>query len=121
MSVACNTLERPVAEKRRSARYTATLPVLLHHNGTRYAATIANIGEGGVMVSSNLSCSIGEPVVIRCGATQVLTTVAWARDPMIGLTFAKHLSASEVSEHLERSRAVEDRRAARIRANLLGR
>ena len=116
MSVACMTLDRRVAEKRRSVRFTATLPVLLHHAGRRYPATVANIGEGGVMVSCNLSCAVGEPIVIHCGATEALAKVAWSRDGLVGLTFARSLLKSEVAGHLNRSAALADRRSTRLRA-----
>lgn len=102
-------------EQRQVPRFDITLPILLHHAGKKYPATIENICEGGLKVSSTLLCSAGEAVVVCCSSGEVPAKVAWQDGSSLGLTFAQPIRAADVASHLERSGAIAKRRACRRR------
>jgi hypothetical protein len=114
MSLAAERMDVQFAtERRRGSRFSVALPVILHCEGKKYAATVSNLSSDGAMVRSTLQGRVGTAVVISCGTTEVAATVTWSGAAHAGLTFTRSLSDAELAEHLARSQAIAARRARR--------
>jgi hypothetical protein len=105
--------DRHRSEQRRHLRFPAALPVILHCDGKRYAATVVNISAAGALVRLSVRPEVGSAFVVRCGSTTVTAEVVWIGTGHAGVSFARPLQDAELVEHINRSRAIAARRVNR--------
>jgi hypothetical protein len=96
----------PYADRRVHPRVPVALPAFLQANGERHAVQLLDLSPGGAKLNCSASLSIGTAVILDCGTLGRAAVVRWQKGGLLGLCFDRELDVREVSDLIERSRAL---------------
>ena len=85
------------------------MPAFLQANGERHAVQILDLSPGGAKLDCPASLPTGTAVILDCGTLGRPAVVRWLSAGVLGLCFDSELDARDVSDLIERSRALDAR------------
>lgn len=101
------------ADRRAYPRVEVALPAFLQSNGERHSVQLLDVSAGGAKLDCSLSLPVGSEVTLDCGTLCRAAVVRWHGPGVLGLCFESELDPRDVSDLVERSRALADRFRAR--------
>lgn len=96
----------PYADRRVHPRVPVALPAFLQANGERHSAQLLDLSSGGARLNCPTSLSVGAAVILDCGTLGCAAVVRWQNGAVLGLRFESELAVREISELIERSKAL---------------
>lgn len=107
---------QPNEDRRAGIRYhTVYRTARVIANGDHGLATVLNISDEGMLLSSPLSLCIGDPVTVDLSETCSLTgAVAWRSAPRCGISLAARIDSCAVLERLGQERSSGHGRSLRL-------
>lgn len=105
--------ESPYADRRLYPRVPVALPAFLQVNGERLSGQILDLSSGGAKVNCPEGVPVGTSLVLDCGMLRREAIVRWQNGPLLGLCFESGLDEREISELIDRSRALDSRMKSR--------
>ncbi|HEX3677674.1 MAG TPA: PilZ domain-containing protein [Sphingomicrobium sp.] len=96
----------PCADRRIHPRVPVALPAFLRANGERHSAQLLDLSSGGAKLNCPASLSLGAAVILDCGTLGRAAVVRWQNGALLGLRFDSELAVREISELIERSKAL---------------
>ena len=97
------------ADRRAYPRVDVALPAFLQANGERHAVQLLDLSAGGAKLDCSISLPVGSEVTLDCGTFGCAAVVRWHGAGVLGLCFCSELDARDVSDLIERSRALAAR------------
>lgn len=94
------------ADRRVYPRVPVALPAFLQADGERHAVQLLDLSRGGAKLNCPTSLSVGTAVILDCGTLGRAAVVRWQNGGLLGLCFDSELDVREVSDLIERSRAL---------------
>jgi PilZ domain len=96
----------PYADRRVYPRVPVALPAFLQAGGERHAVQLLDLSPGGAKLNCPASLPTGTAVMLDCGTLGRSAVVRWRSDGVLGLCFDSELDARDVSDLIERSKAL---------------
>jgi hypothetical protein len=96
----------PYADRRVYARTELDLPAFLQANGTRHSAHLLDLSAGGAKLKCPVSIAVGTAVTLNCGTLGRSAVVRWQNDGVLGLCFERPLDVRDVTNLIDRSKAL---------------
>jgi hypothetical protein len=103
----------PYADRRVHPRVPVALPAFIHVDGERHSAQILDLSSGGAKLNCPAGVLAGTAVILNCGTLAREAMVRWQNGPVLGLSFDCELDARELSELVDRSKALATRMKTR--------
>ena len=101
------------ADRRAYPRVEVALPASLQAGGERHAVRLLDLSPGGAKLDCAASLATGTAVMLDCGTLGRAAVVRWQSAGVMGLCFDAELDARDVSDLIERSKALAARRKER--------
>jgi|SRR5437870_8795176 len=98
--------DSPFADRRVYPRVEVALPAFLQADGERHAVQILDLSAGGAKLDCALGLPTGTAVVLDCGTLCRTAVVRWKSAGVVGLCFDSELDPRDVSDLMERSKAL---------------
>jgi len=103
----------PYADRRVYPRVPVALPAFLQADGERHAVQILDLSPGGAKLDCSTSLPTGSAVILDCGTLGRTAVVRWNSAGVMGICFDSELDARDVSDLIDRSRALDARMQVR--------
>jgi len=96
----------PYSDRRAYPRVPVALPAFLQADGERHPAQLLDLSSGGAKLNCPAGLSEGTGVILDCGMLARAAVVRWQNGAFLGVCFESELDEREVSELMDRSRAL---------------
>lgn len=93
-------------DRRLHPRVPVALPAFLQVDKERHSVQILDLSAGGAKVNCPASIAVGTSVTLDCGTLGRTAVVRWHNGGLFGLSFDSELDGRDVSDLLERSKAL---------------
>ncbi len=104
----------PYADRRNYPRVPVALPAFLQANGERHSVHILDLSAGGAKLDCPTDLVAGTSVILDCGTIGRSAVVRWQNEGLVGLCFDSELDRRDVSDLMDRSKALSARMKARV-------
>jgi PilZ domain len=98
--------DTPNADRRAYPRVPVALPAFLQANGERHSAQLLDLSSGGAKLNCPAGLSAGTAVILDCGTLARAAVIRWQNGALLGLCFESELAVREISDLIERSKAL---------------
>ncbi len=96
----------PYADRRLYPRVPVALPAFLQVKKERHSVQLLDLSPGGAKVNCASSLCVGTPVTLDCGTLGRAAVVRWQEGGLLGLRFDSELDGRDVSDLIDRSKAL---------------
>ncbi len=94
------------ADRRVYPRVPVALPAFLQASGERHSAQLIDLSAGGAKLNCPAGLATGTLVTLDCGTLARAAVVMWQNGALLGLRFDSELAVRDISELIERSKAL---------------
>jgi hypothetical protein len=94
------------ADRRACPRVPVALPAFIQANGERHSAQLLDLSSGGARLNCPAGLSTGTTVILDCGTLARSAVIRWQNGALLGLCFDSELAVREISDLIERSKAL---------------